>query len=605
MTQSNLPDTCTMLISLDLTIDHTIDHRTFLETDFPDGIEVSDVHWDQIETKTLNTPDILGKGGMGVVTTGLQTYPNRSVAIKKILRPSETYRRMLLQEAQIMGQLEHPNIVAVHQILRDEDGELMVVMKEIKGSTLQEVLDKEYTSGDPRHLVSLLPILIQVCFALEYSHSQSIVHRDIKCENIMIGDFNEVLLMDWGLAFNKDTLKGTQVGVVGTPSYLAPEMLSGKPKDFDIRSDTYLLGATLHHILMKEARHSRPTVVEALTAAQASEPFKYPHYIPSIFGKIANKACHKDPDERYQTVGCFRQALEDAVQHWEAIKILQTAAKDTHPLVQSIKDQDELSKVQGEFIQVRSLIETAMKMWPENPNVSSQLDSVLHHMVNYHIGRSEYLIADSLFAEISVPSEDLKKQLQLSRKEHIHLSEAHSIAQDYNPMNSKHGRKSLIVSLVAASVLLTFFAGTYSYFVTPEVTTTRLVITGSVVFFASILGAFIGRKTLLTNKLGKRMARTLVMSCGLMVANHVTGHLNTSDVNGIMVIDIMIMSVCFAQLSEIVPSAYKIAMTTFLMGLISLYYPSATHLALLVSVLISTVWALLDWIREDAPEFRK
>ena len=139
---------------------------------------------------------------------------------------------------------------------------------------------------------------------------------------------------------------------------------------------------------------------------------------------------------------------------------------------------------------------------------------------------------------------------------------------------------------------------------TPEVTTTRLVITGYVVFFASILGAFIGRKTLLTNRLGKRMARTLIMSCGLMVSNHVAGHLYTSEVNGIMVIDIMIMSVCFAQLSEIVPSAYKIAGTTFLLALGSLFFPSATHLALLVSVLISTVWALIDWIREDTPDFQ-
>lgn len=591
----SLPDTCTLLLSLDLTVQETIDQRTYLQTLNPDGS--SDNSQVRIETTTTDSIDCLGKGGMGIVTKGTQSYPDRTVAIKKIIKKSRTYHQLLLHEAQIMGQLEHPNIVPVHQICMNDQNELMVVMKKVHGQTLDARL-KELKTESIHDKISVIQILIQVCYALEYAHSKHIVHRDIKCENIMIGKFNEVFLMDWGLAFNIDTMHNAHSGVVGTPSYIAPEMLTGLPTDVSFQTDVYLLGATLHHILMNTPRHNKSNVAQALESSIQSVPFDFPSNIPTTFASIVNKACSKEKADRYQSVADFRDSLDEALHHWEAIQVTERAREVFISLQQKIETKAPSLELQTLFMKSRSLLESALEMWTGNEQAHNLLQDLLEAMIDHHLNEMELPLARMLYQDIFEPSDTLQQRFHQKEREYVELSEAQAIAQEYNPLQSKHGRRTLIVSLVASAVLLISFAGSYSYFVSSKVTTIRLIITGSIVFGASTVGVYVGRHSLLSNKLGVQMARTMVILPGLALFNHICGHVYQIDTNAIMNIDLCVIAVTYALLRDIIPSGYKIAGSMFVLAILSLTFPVITHLSLLFGILYSTLWALFDWMKE-------
>lgn len=601
MSNSTLPETCTLMLSLDLTVYKTFDPRTHvgMNTEVTENTALQELlgHY---ETQTVETDVCLGKGGMGIVLCGQQTLPDREVAIKKVLKPSNTYQRMLLQEAQITGQLEHPNIVPIHQIKRDDNGDILIIMKKVQGKTLMELLPSFHQKETYQIPVEQLQQLMLICHALEYAHSKEIVHRDIKLENIMVGDFNEVFLMDWGLGMHLVNQIGANPGIVGTPSYLAPEMLSGDPENIDVRTDVYLMGATIHHLLMGTPRHDGTKVRETLEQAHASAPIDYPPHIPFIFGNILNKACAQQKSQRYQCVTDLRLALEEALEHWEAIQLTERAESALVHFKSQLKDQPEdSSTLFRTFLRIRTILESAIEMWKGNTLAKDRLEELLYLMIEYHIGRLEVSSAESLFAEISSPAPTLLKRLAVAQTEYKKLSSAHERAQEYDPLQSKSGRKTLIVSLAASSVSLVSFAFAYSFFVSQEVTTLRLMFTGSVVSIACLIGIFVGRKTLLSNKLGAQMAKTFTITSVLATFNHWVGHLNSEAPNAIMAMDMFILAAAFSMVRDSIRSAYKIALMSAVSGCIGVLYPNLSHPLLLATILFSTMWALMDWYREE------
>ena len=129
----------------------------------------------------------------------------------------------------------------------------------------------------------------------------------------MLGQFGAVYLLDWGIAIDKQRTEAVHRGTVGTPHYIAPEMLSGEPEDVDARTDVYLLGATLHYLLVGKPRHEASTTISALIKASKSEPYEYPATVYPELGDLANRACAVDPDDRPQSVADFRKAIEDCL----------------------------------------------------------------------------------------------------------------------------------------------------------------------------------------------------------------------------------------------------------------------------------------------------
>ena len=204
----------------------------------------------------------LGRGGMGAVYLAEDRELNRLVAVKVLNTPDITdeLRRRMIREAQIIAGLEHPGIVPVHDVGTLPDGRIFYAMKFVRGLRLDEYAAQGASQRDR------LRKFQAVCDAVAFAHAHGVIHRDLKPQNIMIGSFGEVLVLDWGVAKTKQnfhqseknpfqsvanqTLDGT---VIGTRDYMSPGQARGEIDQIDERADVYSLGAVLHFLLDDKA----------------------------------------------------------------------------------------------------------------------------------------------------------------------------------------------------------------------------------------------------------------------------------------------------------------------------------------------------------------
>ncbi len=211
--------------------------------------------------------DTLGEGGMGIVRLGVQKSLGRSVAVKTLKSADfdDAAVLRLLHEGWITGALEHPNIVPVYDLAVDDRGAPVLVLKKIDGTAWSELLANPQRIAtlynNPDVLEANLRIFIQLCRAIEFSHSRAVVHRDIKPENVMLGEFGEVYLLDWGIAVSTRSDREGRLptaekceGLAGTLPYMAPEMIEEPPRITE-QTDVYLLGATLFEVVTGQPPH--------------------------------------------------------------------------------------------------------------------------------------------------------------------------------------------------------------------------------------------------------------------------------------------------------------------------------------------------------------
>jgi serine/threonine-protein kinase len=240
----------------------------------------------------------MGRGGMGEVFRGKDPALGRDLAVK-VLQPKlcgdPDAEDRFLQEARITGALQHPNIVPVHNLGRLPDGRLYFTMKLVRGRTLADMLAEGVGAG---RLPGLLAVFEKVCQAAAFAHSRGVIHRDLKPANIMVGAFGEVQVMDWGLAkalrrddgagtahgecggegdtvrrilFARSPVDNQGTGVVGTPSYMAPEQARGAGDAVDERADVFGLGAILCEVLTGRPPYSGGSLDAILRQAASGE----------------------------------------------------------------------------------------------------------------------------------------------------------------------------------------------------------------------------------------------------------------------------------------------------------------------------------------------
>lgn len=288
-------------------------------------------------------------GGMGAILAAHQRTIRREVAMKVMLGDWNAQdRRRFIAEAQITGQLEHPNIVPVHELSVDEGGQPYYTMKMVRGTTLKDVLasiaEGDATAAAKYSLPSLVTIFQKVCDAVAFAHGHQVIHRDLKPANIMLGDYGEVLVMDWGLAKSlkikrtdtgpefagfagtessatpESTMAGT---ILGTPAYMSPEQATGRVDDLDGRSDIYALGAILFQILHLRPPYRGQKAVQIVakvqrgdieweesaadqsrtSPAQSSRRAHLPAgHIPDSLLAVVRKAMAFEREQRYATV---------------------------------------------------------------------------------------------------------------------------------------------------------------------------------------------------------------------------------------------------------------------------------------------------------------
>ena len=285
--------------------------------------------------RRYDTVGVVGRGGMSTVHRASDATLLREVAIKRLrddlCGEPETMQRFV-EEARITGQLDHPNIVPVHELARDADGGIFFSMKLVEGSTLEQVLDR---AGEerlaPATLREHLQIFLKICEAVAFAHSRGVLHRDLKPSNIMVGDYGQVYIMDWGVArlMASPSVEAPKVhlgsaerreidlpgSVIGTPSYMAPEQVEGEHDRIDEQTDVFALGATLYHLLtghppyraqdyyaqVLEALHCQPTPAEELAG---------PGRIPPPLAEIVGRAMAPEPENRHASVAELRGEVE-------------------------------------------------------------------------------------------------------------------------------------------------------------------------------------------------------------------------------------------------------------------------------------------------------
>ncbi|MEZ4311118.1 MAG: serine/threonine-protein kinase [Polyangiaceae bacterium] len=282
---------------------------------------------------------MIGAGGMGEVRLHMDRRIGRRVA-KKTLHStleSSTARQRFLREARVQGQLEHPAIVPVYDLDIDEEGSAFFTMKRVRGLTLERVLERVRAS-DPEILRrfstrKLLTAFAQVCLAVDYAHTRGVIHRDLKPGNIMLGDFGEVYVLDWGLAKVVGELEDDDPDIepasapvvgasqaltrggalLGTPAYMAPEQLLRKTDTLDGRADIFALGAILFEIVARTPFRTNNEVSEITRRVEQGEIIRPGERSPDVAPEL-DEACARalapDPSSRPARARDLAEAVE-------------------------------------------------------------------------------------------------------------------------------------------------------------------------------------------------------------------------------------------------------------------------------------------------------
>jgi serine/threonine-protein kinase len=322
----------------DADIQHTLDG--FGPT--PEGSPLQTTAYDPEGRGRYQLLHLHAKGGIGKAWLARDVDLGREVALKELLPERASHPAVLarfLEEARITGQLEHPGIVPVYELTRHaESRHPFYTMRFLRGRTLTDAIrvyhqrrsDKQ---ASPLELRELLRMLVAICNAVAFAHARGVLHRDLKPQNVILGDFGEVMILDWGLAKvigaaddssklpvdigdseRDETIQGQ---ILGTPAYMPPEQAEGRLDRIDERSDVYGLGAILYEILTGQApfpgKDTKSVLTQVIHEAPAL-PRRLVTTMPSALQAVCIKALAKQQEQRYGSA----KALAQEIDHWLA-----------------------------------------------------------------------------------------------------------------------------------------------------------------------------------------------------------------------------------------------------------------------------------------------
>ena len=376
--------------------------------------------------------DVIGVGGMSVVRRGRQTLLDREVAVKELPERRRKTRAAheLLQEAWVTGRLEHPNVVPVYDLALDETGSPRLVMKRIEGVRWTDLIQAPTVVrerfGTTDELQWHLGVFMQVCHAIHFAHQRGVIHRDLKPDNVMIGAFGEVYVLDWGIAITTDDSSvlpaHDAAQMAGTPPYMAPEMLTGEPAT--VQTDVYLLGGLLYEVITGKPPHHGKNLREIARKALLSQP-SLPEDTPPELADIVRTCLSRHMARRYSGAEAVRRAVLRLLERREANAIVDAAFADLERLESLAAElstpptagQDRRSQIYGVFGACRFGFRAAMARLPDSARASQGLVRSVGTMIELELLHDNAPAAAALLAELDNPPDALCQRVRQAEAE--------------------------------------------------------------------------------------------------------------------------------------------------------------------------------------------
>jgi len=316
---------------------------------------------------------------------------------------------------------------------------------------------------------------MQVCQAIHFAHSKGILHLDLKPENIMLGPFGEVYVLDWGISVTTQENEALPIprasqisSLAGTPSYMAPEQVMILPEKISEKTDIYQLGAILHECMTGRSKHIGDSLMQVLFQATRSEPYPYGPDVPEELAEIANRATHVNPDKRFESVEAFRQAIVFFLQHRESIAMAHEAQKQQERFTELCQGEDlqkkeKIIEIHSLFSEARFAYQQALRIWEDNENASQGLKQLHVQMVEVQISTKDVEAASLYYAQIQEPPEKLTQALQQLQQEQAdkeqEIQALQALKKDVDFQEGKSARDLIDGSFgLLFGILLLFFS---------------------------------------------------------------------------------------------------------------------------------------------------
>ncbi len=424
----------------------------------------------------------IGSGAVGIIREAKQQALDRDVAVK-MLRPNkinDAHIMDLLREAWVAGSLEHPNIVPVYDLLLDEKSNPIIVLKRIEGMAWSELINNPASVRERFGAEDLLEwnlgILLQVLNAVRFAHSRGIVHRDLKPANVMIGEFGEVYLVDWGLAVStRDDASGRfslardAIALAGTPCYMAPEMLGDADRDSDLsiteRTDIYLVGAILFEILAGEPPHMGKNSMQIVASVVLSDP-DIPDHAPQRLSRIVQRAMDPDPHGRFENVEQVRLAIEGYLRNRGSERLCNTAEAALEELTAQLalehtagedrapsSDPEHRQGLYRLYGACRFGFREALATWSGNQAANTGLQRATLAMIEYELEQDDPRAAAALHADLPEPRPDVRKRIKAAlAREAAEKRRSAQLEQLGKQLDLSAGRRGRLIGVLILGV---------------------------------------------------------------------------------------------------------------------------------------------------------
>lgn len=559
----------------------------------------------------LEVKGVLGAGGMGRVLLATQRSLERDVAVKVLRRDgSAEAARTLVEEARLSGAVEHPGVVPLYALGSDARGQPVLVMKRVEGVTWRELLDapshpawERLSAAGAARLDVHLAVLQQVCNAVAFAHRRGVLHRDLKPSNVLVGEFGEVYVADWGVAVRKGAARPQCV--VGTPAYLAPEMVHGDVARLSERTDVFLLGACLFEVLTGRPPWRGRTVMEALEQAAAGELPPFPDGVSGELSLVARRALAARPEDRFASALELRDALAQAQRHRASEAITSATRERLDALARAVADGAPAATVYPLLSECRFGFTQALREWADNGEAKGGRARALELGARFEVAQGHAAAARALLHELdSVPAGLAVDVAALEAKDALEQERARKmseLAREMDPRIARGPRTGVAVALIIAVTLFTA-----ARVLLPELWTTRwALVLGSLAFNVLYWSAlWATRERVLKTRLNRQIAGIFgVMVLGQIAMRLVGLALGLEHPQTLMLELLVNAMICGASAVVLHARSFGAGAVLLLVGLgVGLLHPPwvQTYYGLFTGVpMVVVVWLWRGWRARD------